>query len=125
MRLLKQYWKSLFVVSVIFYLSILRMPAVHNLPRIPFADKVVHFLMYCVLSWLVCRDMSRHQPTFTISRYLLFALLLPISYGGLIEWLQGSYFPPRTTDIADFLANSVGSVAAFILFFSLQKRKQV
>lgn len=125
MRFIKQYWKSLFVVCVIFYLSILRVPAVHNLPRIPFADKVVHFLMYCVLTWIACRDMNRHQPTFPYSRCLLFALLLPISYGGLIEWLQGSYFPPRTTDVADFLANSVGSITAFIVFIILQKKTQV
>jgi VanZ family protein len=45
----------------------------------------------------------------------LWGLIYPIVYGGVIELLQENFFPPRTGDWSDWVADALGSVAAYFL----------
>lgn len=39
---------------------------------------------------------------------VLVAMVVPILYGGIIEWVQGRWFYPRTGDWVDWIADAIG-----------------
>ena len=45
----------------------------------------------------------------------MWGLCYPILYGGLMELLQEYYFPPRTGDWEDWIADIVGVLIAFFI----------
>ena len=47
------------------------------------------------------------------------ALCVSIPYGGMVEIIQGTEFISRSTELSDFIANSIGSVIGVILFFMI------
>lgn len=111
-RFLRTYWFSILVAAAILYASLLREPhvrlnVVHNM------DKLAHFVAYFVLGVSLTHALFRDGRTF-LSR-ALWAVLLPVAYGGIIELLQGAFFAPRTADWQDFLANTTGALAAYVL----------
>ncbi|MCM1034262.1 MAG: VanZ family protein [Paludibacter sp.] len=122
MKRLKTYLPTVLVAGAILYLSLLREP--HFLlpqPNIPHLDKVVHFGMYLVLAACLTQALVRtkHQG---ITLYVT-ALLSPIIYGGMIELLQEYYFPPRTGDWWDWLADIIGVFIGVILTLRVCRKK--
>ena len=81
-------------------------------------DKIVHFTFYfsLTLSWFFA---TQHTLKKVTSKAILIALL--ISYGILIEALQGAMTTHRQADIYDILANSIGVLLAATLFSKLNK----
>lgn len=125
LKILKYTWLPALVALVIFYLCCL-MPA-DDMPRIEWnfiieKDKVVHFLMYLglagVASFNYIYDKKGH---IIILKLIIFAILIPVLYGGLIEILQAKFFPERSGDWYDFLADILGALAS--LPFSLWFRR--
>ncbi len=115
----------LIVAVVIFYLCCLIPP--NDIPDIECeffipADKIVHFLMYFGLS-IVASFMYIHENNgrIIILKLILLAILLPILYGGFIEIVQQRYFPDRTGDWFDFLADTLGSLAALPVALTLRR----
>ena len=112
------------IAFVIFYLSCL-IPT-SNLPEVELdffipIDKIVHFCMYFGLGITIGFNyIWLNKGNIVLLRLFLFALLLPIIYGGVIEILQGQYFN-RSTELEDFIANSIGAICAIV--FSLLLRK--
>lgn len=112
------------VASVIFYLSCL-IPT-NNLPEVDFdffipIDKVVHFCMYFGLGITIgVNYIWLNRGNIVLLRLFVFALLLPIIYGGTIEILQDRYFN-RTAEWEDFLANNIGAICAIVLSLLLRK----
>lgn len=81
-------------------------------------DKIDHFLMYLGLSGATALNYIHGKRGYiSISKLLLYAFVCPILYGGLIEVLQQNFFPPRTGDWFDFLANTLGSLVALPIAF--------
>ena len=114
-----------FVIAlVIFYLSCL-IPT-NEIPEVEFdffipVDKLVHFCMYFGFGLTIGFNyIWLNKGNIVLLRLLLFALLLPIVYGGIIEILQGKYFN-RSTELEDFIANSVGAFCAMPLSLLLRK----
>lgn len=114
MSLLKHYWKSILTGCVIFYLSILRMPSLQQIPKFPLQDKLVHFIMYFTLAFFLYKDYTKLKLRSKLNIVLL-VIVFPSLYGGIIELLQGNFFPPRTAEWGDFLADVLGALLAFIL----------
>ncbi|MGM0480711.1 MAG: VanZ family protein [Pseudomonadota bacterium] len=79
--------------------------------QIPHLDKFVHFAVFFLLSFTL------HQA-FTLSGRLAFFLLA--LYGLFIEVAQ-HYIPGRGSDVYDWIADSVGVLAYFVLIFLYQK----
>ena len=140
--LLKKYPLSLITIALIWYLCFFTPPST-KLDHVIGIDKVVHFGMYFFLTSVILferncglvvlrkngiaglRKCNWAEPlTF---RYLLLTLLFPILMSGIIEILQENCTGGRRSgDIFDFLANSLGAIAAWSfvrskikLFFSL------
>jgi len=81
-------------------------------------DKIVHFTSYFILSlsWFFALQ------AFLKKRKIKIALILAlISYGIIIEGLQGVMTTHRQADIYDILANSIGVLLATFLFPRLNR----
>jgi len=82
-------------------------------------DKVVHFIFYAVLSFLLLYGMRKNNASFNGT---LWAFLLAIIFGVLIELIQGNFITNRNFDYYDIIANIIGSSAGVILFKILKKQ---
>ena len=106
---------------VILYLCCFIPP--RDIPEVQFdflipTDKIVHFLMYLGLSGATALNyIHAKQGHIHIGKLLFYAFVCPILYGGLIEILQQNYYPPRSGDWFDFLADTLGSLAALPFAF--------
>lgn len=107
----------IFISLVILYLCCF-IPA-NDIPEVSFdffipLDKIVHFCMYLGLTGATAINyIHGERGRVNIYRLLLIAFIFPILYGGLIELLQHYFFPPRSGDWFDFLADILGSLFAF------------
>jgi VanZ family protein len=77
-------------------------PGIHNF------DKIAHFSVYGLLATLLVR--LGHGP-----RAIALALLFTSLYGASDEWHQ-SYVPGRSTELADWCADTLGAALAIALY---------
>ena len=82
--------------------------------RFRFADKGLHFFMYGGLGLLLARAMH-NPPRTTRTRVVLAAFLLVVAIGGLDEWHQ-HYIRGRSTELADWMADSAGGLVGALLW---------
>lgn len=75
--------------------------------NIPYGDKIFHFLSYLVLSILWYNSFLYHFK-FSKRKALIYAVVISIVFGILIEVLQGTITTERSSDIKDVFANSMG-----------------
>lgn len=80
-----------------------------DLPVMPWLDKVVHFLLFLVLSFLANRAVDGH-----IEHAVLVAVASSIAYGALLEVAQGA-LGSRSAELRDVLADGLGSACAVTL----------
>ncbi len=115
-NLLKYLSVPIFISCIIFYLCCLiptdDVPDIELDWIIP-ADKVVHFLMFLGLSGATAFNYIYLKKGYISMGKLIFgAIFLPIIYGGSIELIQHYFFPVRSGDWYDFLADLLGSLTA-------------
>lgn len=114
-RFLKTYWLSILVAAAILYLSLATGRGLAKLPPVPLfenADKLMHFLMYMGLSCVITfnQRMSGKALLFTA----ITAVAISAAYGGVLELVQ-PFFPPRTCDLLDFIADAAGAIVGFVI----------
>lgn len=122
-RIFKYTWPPAIVAAIIFYLCCL-IPS-QDIPDPGFdffipTDKIVHFLMYFGLSLVASVNyIYDKKGKIIILKLIVFAILIPILYGGLIEIIQAEYFEERSGDWNDFWADMLGALATipFSLWF--------
>lgn len=108
------FWKPLLWLAIICYLLFL--PA-SDLPtgffsKIPHFDKIVHFALFFVLCIFLLRPLKRLH-----FKHFIIAPLISIISSGLLEFIQHTLSKSRSSDIFDFLANSIGVLAAVLFFY--------
>lgn len=119
---LKKYPLSIIVLAMICYLSFFSPPET-NLEKVKFFDKIVHFLMYagfCIVLWF--EYFLTHEKV-VVKSIVWWAILLPVSFSGMIELAQEYLSDNRGGDLFDLLFNSLG--VAFAALFSLVVTKPV
>lgn len=77
-------------------------------------DKLAHAGIYGIFGLLLLFGFSRNLP---IGQAILWSLLIGISYGIAMEWIQFSFFPDRYFEYFDILANVVGSLGSVLIFY--------
>lgn len=89
-------------------------------------DKIIHAVIFGVFAWLVLRayflsvkDNNRNKTNV----YLIVAAAT-ILFGILIEGMQ-QFIPDRGADRYDIIANTVGIIAAQVIFYFIHRRKSV
>lgn len=106
---------SLILALIIAYLSLANAKTFSEVPlyNIPFADKIVHFIMYFSLMSVIIFE-NRKYPKST--GQLIFLALIPFLYGALMEILQSTLTISRSGSIYDAAANLAGVVASVLLW---------
>lgn len=93
-----------------------------DIPQLPgnFAwDKVVHFGMFFVLSFVNFIDYYKlYNGKPQLFKWMFWGFVLPVIYGGIIEILQ-EYFFSRSGEWADFIADFLGSLTAMLIILFL------
>lgn len=77
-------------------------------PRIPGLDKAVHFAVYGLLATLVCRQGRGWRAAG-------WSALAVSAFGATDEWHQ-SFVPGRSTELADWLADTLGAATAVAVY---------
>ncbi len=116
MTFFRRYGLTSAVALLIFYLSIMKPSSgMNQLMLFEGEDKVVHFLMYFFLTFVVCWEFYRQKVSFTSPKMYVAAVGLTAIYGGLIEILQENFFPPRSGDWWDWFADVAGVIAGYCI----------
>lgn len=76
-------------------------------------DKLVHLAIYFVLTLLLYRALRANSRS--IRRALGYSFLLAATYGVAMEGLQWAFFPERSFENWDIVANISGSIAALLV----------
>lgn len=97
-----------------------------DIPSVPVVftgfDKIVHFGMFFVLSFVNFIDYYKlYDGKPRMNRWIFWGFVLPVFYGGAIELLQENFFS-RSGEWADFIADLIGSLTAMILILYLYKK---
>ncbi|MFH1427510.1 MAG: epoxyqueuosine reductase QueH [Patescibacteria group bacterium] len=83
-------------------------------------DKLVHFIIFAVLTYLLVYFFSEFLKKFYIFSFI--SILISASYSYFLEYLQ-IFIPGRFSSLYDFLAGFIGSLAAILLYFVLASQK--
>ncbi|MEZ4798106.1 MAG: VanZ family protein [Flavobacteriaceae bacterium] len=108
--------KILLVIALLYTiaLAVLSLLSSGNLPdlEVDYADKVAHLIAYGVLYfvWQITLD------AYKIPKAILIASGFAITYGIILEVLQGTLTVGRTLDMYDVLANCIGVVIILIVY---------
>ncbi len=115
LRFFRIYGMSIVTSLFILYLSIVpKMPDL-SLPDFSLKDKVLHALAYLFLSVVLAFELYRQRYDFRGKVMFVWAIVYPILWGGLIELLQGNFFPPRSGDWGDWLSDIIGVLLGFFI----------
>ncbi len=80
-------------------------------------DKLAHMGMFAVLVLTIMVAFRKQGYSRTLRNHARkMAMLMSITYGGILEYFQGSLFPQRVTDPMDFVANTLGVFLGIVLF---------
>jgi len=85
-------------------------------------DKVIHMLLYFILSLTILASLIRSDKR-KKSFHMLITFSWVISYGLLMEVLQFYLTQTRSAEILDILANITGCIFAFLLYSFLRKSR--
>lgn len=80
------------------------------------ADKLVHGILYFTLSITSFFLLYKTRSLQNRQRVILFAIAIPVLFGGVVEILQNYLIPGRSGDIYDFMANSTGVFLGWLIF---------
>ncbi|MGL5318319.1 MAG: VanZ family protein [Bacteroidales bacterium] len=108
---MKRYILVIIAYIAVTYLSLVPSVSGGSLTQIPNIDKIVHICFYTAISFLSYLSMSKRQ--YSEIRMYLIVLLVPIVFGGVIEILQEKFFPPRSAEWSDFLADIFGAFLGY------------
>jgi VanZ family protein len=117
--MVKKNFFSIVVAVIITYLS-LTSPGTFrkiHLINIPNMDKIVHFCMYF---GLMCVIIFENRRSFKNKGILFMIALIPLSYGILMEILQGTLTSTRSADIHDVFANACGIATSLLLWLLIK-----
>lgn len=117
-----------FVATTIVVITLTLIPLNGNGPKIPYFDKMIHFLMFggwsFLFGWVFTIYLHRFKKNRENSAFMQFEtdyttplyliVLSGFLFGGIIEILQGILPVGRTPDIADTLANGLGALMAAV-----------
>ncbi|CAM1341797.1 conserved membrane hypothetical protein [Tenacibaculum amylolyticum] len=111
--------KAIYIaISITIIIAILSLIKVGSQPiYIKYLDKIEHTTAYFVLTFFWLLAFFKKEKIRTI------IIVLSISYGILLEVLQGTITTYRTFDYVDMIANTLGVLIAFLVFKIIEKKQ--
>ena len=117
-----KYWKSLLwaVIIAIGLFTPGDKLTESKLFQIEQLDKILHFLIFGFLQFLILLDMHMGNVTIT-GRRIYFSVLVSIFYGIVTEIIQYLFISERKGSIFDFFADITGIILSVGFFFLIRK----
>jgi VanZ family protein len=117
--MIKKYKFSIILSAIILYLSLKNSNDLNKvrLFNIPEFDKIVHFLMYFSLMFVIIYE----SATSSLKKSLFLLALFPFFYGILIEILQGTLTTTRSASVFDAIFNTLGILMAVLIWETIKK----
>lgn len=86
-------------------------------------DKLAHMLLFAMQFWFIAiGQLKQHVFSYKRKRASTLAFILTVTYGGLIELMQGYLLSNRTMDILDMVANIIGATIGWFFFIAFKKK---
>ncbi|NOZ47971.1 MAG: glycine cleavage system protein H [Chlorobi bacterium] len=120
-----KFWKTITWAIIVFILSSLPGSDFDEVPffNIPYFDKLVHFGMYAVLTFIFLFELNNNSfSTLPKIKAIVLIGFVSISYGLLLEILQKYLFTERSAELADFIANTIGCLVAIFAFLTTTRK---
>ena len=114
LRFFGKYGLSVAVAMTILYLCIMPSPP-HVGGEIPNVDKFEHILMYLILVCALCKNFYQDYTEFYSFKMIMWTIVAPICFGGVIELLQSYCTTTRSGDWLDWLADILGVLAGYLI----------
>ncbi len=114
--------KSIIAAAIILFLSVITTPSINpgNLFNFPHIDKIVHFILYAGLSFILLMDYNNLRLKKSKKLNIFVPLIIAVIYGGLIELVQ-IIIPGRSGELLDFVFDIGGALTGVLIFFLYQK----
>lgn len=93
-------------------------PGLVSVSLFPHQDKVMHFFVYGLLSFLTARALSADRPLMPPGTVRMIALGFSCLYG-LSDEIHQAFVPSRNASILDFAADCLGSAAGAWLYLDI------
>jgi len=106
-------------IAILCLIQINDLPDFNSIP-IPDKDKYVHFTFHLVFTLLWSGYFWNVQKSL-VFKTLFKVFLVSVTYGILIEFLQGEFTATRKADICDVLANTTGATIAVIALLCFKR----
>jgi VanZ family protein len=116
--MIKKYFLTIVWALIIFVATMVPGKTIPNVPIFGI-DKLVHFFIFSMLSFLWLYDLNKNIKSSLASYYVI---LLSIGYGIFIEIIQ-RFIPGRSCSIYDIIANSIGVALGYYAFKLVTKKK--
>lgn len=123
-RRLPAWLLTVLTVGAVLWLTLAPQPLPDNdIPLFPGADKLVHAAMFGGVTLVLWADwrMTRHRPLAVWQTAL--CAVIAIALGGAIEIAQGTMNLGRSADFADFVADTIGSLAVMAILLHRPSRR--
>ncbi len=120
----KRYWVSVAVwASIILVLCGMPPQDVDKIKfiDIPYLDKIVHFGLYFVLALLIMAILTLNSKLKHSSWSYVITIFSCLFYGWLIELMQRSFFPGRSYEMLDVVADTAGAVVGVLLYKTIRR----
>ena len=104
------------IMCVLFFLPGSALPSEHGWMIMIRIDKLVHMFLFAVLflEWRFAFNPS-------LKSYSIWLFLLVVAYGLSVELIQKYWIPGRTFDLYDLLADTIGSIAGWLVYTYIKK----
>lgn len=87
---------------------------------IPYFDKILHGTFFFVLAILLLWGLLKQEKNKNSVPYII-AIVFCVIYGGATEFLQHFFVDGRSGEIADFAANTIGSLIGIAGFYYMKR----
>jgi VanZ family protein len=111
------YWSPILVYCTLIYIQT-SYPSPEEIPSKPYLDKVLHFAAYALLSALFLRALKTLPIKDNIRLIMILGITLSSLYG-ISDEIHQHYVPYRNADIADALADIIGSIFGVYIYQSI------
>lgn len=124
--MVRSFWRTFLWLIAITLLSCIPEQDIAQSPffNIPHLDKIIHFIMYLFLSFLLMQALFRFRPSGKHISFIIITSIVSFAYGGLMELVQSWFITSREGDIIDAAFNCAGVIAGIIIYELMRKPEQ-
>ena len=118
-----RYWKSIAWSLIIAYLLFIPgndLPHNKFLDSIPHLDKIVHFVLFTILAFLLHVEKKIVRKELNFADHLIL-ILIAVIYGGFTEIIQRLIIFERTGSWFDFLTDLSGIFSGILIFLVFRR----